>query len=43
MDLDELILSLNRSLEGWVNYFRHGASKATFCAIDSFVYEQLMR
>jgi RNA-directed DNA polymerase len=43
MDLDELILSLNRSLAGWANYFRHGASKATFCAIDSFVWERLMR
>jgi RNA-directed DNA polymerase len=42
-DLDELILSLNRSLAGWANYFRHGASKATFNAIDSFVWERLMR
>src|SRR3954463_10972915 len=30
IDLDELILSLNRSLAGWANYFRHGVSKATF-------------
>jgi RNA-directed DNA polymerase len=43
MDLDELILGLNRSLAGWANYFRHGASKATFSAIDSFVWERLMR
>ena len=43
MGLDELIFSLNKSLAGWANYFRHGASKATFCAIDSFVWEQLMR
>jgi hypothetical protein len=27
MDLDQLILSLNRSLRGWANYFRHGSSK----------------
>jgi RNA-directed DNA polymerase len=42
-DLDELILSLNRSLAGWANFFRHGASKATFSAIDSFVWGRLMR
>ena len=35
-DLDELIRSLNRSLAGWANYFRHGVSKAVFSAIDSF-------
>ena len=23
-DLDKLIISLNRSLVGWANYFRHG-------------------
>jgi RNA-directed DNA polymerase len=43
MDLDELILSLNRSLAGWANYFRHGASKATFCAVDYFAWGRLMR
>jgi RNA-directed DNA polymerase len=42
-DLDELILSLNRSLAGWANYFRHGASKATFSAVDYFVWGRLMR
>ena len=36
MDLDEVILSLNRSLAGWANYFRHGVSKAVFSAIDHF-------
>jgi hypothetical protein len=34
MDLDELIISLNRSLAGWANYFRHGVSKAMFGAVD---------
>ena len=32
-DLDELIRSLNRSLAGWANYFRHGVSKAVFSAV----------
>jgi RNA-directed DNA polymerase len=42
-DLDELILSLNRSLRGWANYFRYGASKATFSAVDSHTWLRLMR
>ena len=42
-DLDALILSLNRSLAGWANYFRHGVSKATFSAVDYFVWGRLMR
>ena len=42
-ELDELILSLNRSLAGWANYFRHGVSKAVFSAIDSFTWLRLMR
>ena len=41
--LDELILSLNRSLAGWANYFRHGVSKATFSAVDYFAWGRLMR
>jgi RNA-directed DNA polymerase len=43
MDPDKLITSLNRSLAGWANYFRHGVSKATFSAIDSFTWGRLMR
>ncbi|HYS27918.1 MAG TPA: reverse transcriptase domain-containing protein, partial [Candidatus Limnocylindria bacterium] len=43
MDLDELITSLNRSLAGWANYFRHGVSKAVFSTIDSFTWLRLMR
>jgi RNA-directed DNA polymerase len=42
-DLDELILSLDRSLAGWANYFRHGSSKATFSAVDYFAWGRLMR
>jgi RNA-directed DNA polymerase len=43
MDLDEVILGVNRSLAGWANYFRHGASKATFNAIDFHTWSRLMR
>lgn len=43
MDLDELILSLNRSLVGWANYFRHGVSKEVFSAVDSHAWNRLMR
>ena len=42
-DLDELILSLNRSLRGWANYFRHGVSKAVFNAVDYHAWGRLMR
>jgi len=40
-DLDELITSLNRSLRGWANYFRHGVSKATFDGVDSHAWLRL--
>ncbi len=42
-DLDELILSLNRTLAGWANYFRHGVSKTTFSAVDHHAWGRLMR
>ena len=42
-DLDTLIQSLNRSLTGWANYFRHGVSKDVFDAIDQFTWGRLMR
>lgn len=32
---------LGRVLRGWANYFRHGASKATFSAIDSYAWERI--
>lgn len=41
--LDELILSLNRMLAGWANYFRHGVSKGVFSAVDSHTWLRLMR
>jgi RNA-directed DNA polymerase len=43
MSLDQVILSLNRVLAGWANYFRHGVSKAVFYAIDYFTWSRLMR
>jgi RNA-directed DNA polymerase len=42
-DLDKLIISPNRSLAGWANYFRHGASKAAFNAVDNHAWGRLMR
>jgi RNA-directed DNA polymerase len=32
---------LGRVLRGWANYFRHGVSKATFSAIDSYTWERV--
>jgi RNA-directed DNA polymerase len=43
MDLDKLIMSLNRSLRGWATYFRHGVSKAVFAAVDHHAWGRLMR
>jgi RNA-directed DNA polymerase len=43
MGLDELIMSLNRSLAGWANYFRYGVSKAIFDAVDHHTWGRLMR
>jgi RNA-directed DNA polymerase len=41
-DLDELLASLNRSVRGWANYFRHGVSKATFRAVDHHAWWRLV-
>jgi RNA-directed DNA polymerase len=43
MALDELIISLNRTLAGWANYHRHGVSKAVFSAVDNHAWSRLMR
>ena len=32
---------LGRVLRGWANYFRHGVSKRTFTAIDSYAWERI--
>jgi RNA-directed DNA polymerase len=42
-DLGELLRSLNQTLAGWANYFRHGVSKAVFSAVDSHTWGRLMR
>jgi RNA-directed DNA polymerase len=42
-DLDELLISLNRTLAGWATYFRYGVSKATFNAVDSHAWGRIMR
>ena len=42
-DLDELITNLNQTLAGWAGYFRHGASKGVFNAVDSHAWGRLMR
>ena len=42
-NLAELITSLNRSLAGWANYFRHGVSKAIFDAVNHHAWNRLMR
>ena len=40
--LDEVLLSLNRLLRGWANYFRHGVSKAVFSQIDEHAWHRLV-
>jgi RNA-directed DNA polymerase len=42
-DLAEVITSLNQALAGWANYFRYGASKAVFSAVDHHAWGRLMR
>ena len=36
--LADLLLSLNRVLRGWCNYFRHGVSSQTFSYLDHFTW-----
>src|SRR5260370_30478855 len=43
MSPEALIQSVNRTLAGWANYFRHGVSSAVFNAIDSHAWERIMR
>ncbi|MFB8037841.1 group II intron maturase-specific domain-containing protein [Streptomyces sp. NPDC056004] len=41
--MDELLASLNRTLRGWANYFRHGVSKAVFSTIDDHAWHRIVR
>jgi RNA-directed DNA polymerase len=43
MDVGELLASLNRTLRGWANYFRHGVSKAIFGSIDNHAWSRITR
>ena len=43
MGVDELLTSLNHTLRGWANYFRHGVSKATFAAVDQHAWRRTTR
>ena len=36
----ELISMLNPIIKGWANYYRTGVSKATYAALDSYIYEK---
>jgi len=42
MDLDELILSLNRTLAGWAIYFRHGVSSRAFSHVDDHAWWRIV-
>lgn len=41
LDFDVLLRQLNRSLQGWANYFRHGVSKAVFAQLDSHAWRRI--
>jgi len=41
--VDELLVSLSRTLRGWANYFRHGVSKAVFAAVDDHAWHRITR
>jgi group II intron reverse transcriptase/maturase len=43
LELTDIVDSLNLTLRGWDNYFRHGNSGRKFVAIDSYVHERLTR
>ena len=40
-DPGNLLAYLGRVLRGWANYFRHGVSKRTFNAVDSYAWERI--
>jgi len=40
---EELLRQLNPLLRGWANYYRNGAAKAVFAALDNYVWHRLWR
>jgi RNA-directed DNA polymerase len=40
---EELLRQLNPLLRGWANYYRNGAAKRTFKAVDNYVFHKLQR
>ncbi len=42
-DFEGLLVSLNKSLAGWANYFRSGVSKKIFNAVDHYAWSRIMR
>lgn len=42
-DFGMLLQSINRTLAGWANYFRHGVSKAVFSKVDAHAWNRIMR
>ncbi|MFD8531756.1 group II intron reverse transcriptase/maturase [Streptosporangium canum] len=43
LDLDKLLISLNRMMQGWANYFRYGVSKQVFHAVDDHAWHRLAK
>jgi RNA-directed DNA polymerase len=41
LDLDRLLAGLNRTLQGWANYFRHGVSKKVFSRVDYHAWQRV--
>lgn len=41
--LGDLLRSLNRVLQGWCNYFRHGVSSRTFSYLDHYTWWRIFR
>jgi RNA-directed DNA polymerase len=42
-DFAALLHSVNKTLAGWANYFRHGVSRAVFQAVDHYAWNRIMR
>ena len=41
-DLDELLTTLNLTLRGWANYFRHGVSSRAFSHVDDHAFWRIV-